>query len=105
MSAATRTKVRTALLQEALQDNDPKARNEVEAFLQASKGNPKMPVGHKPPHQMSFEEQRHLAKSILSNWYKNKNPSFSQQIEGKHKSIELSGMNARKKALEQFKLK
>ena len=64
-----------------------------------------MPVGQKKPRQTSFEEHQRLASSILSKWYKGEKPSFTKQIEDKHKSIKLSGLDVRKKALALFRLK
>ncbi len=101
-----RQAVRTALLEEALKDNDPYARDEAEQFLQASKGNLKgVSDAQARQPRMSFDEQRELRRKILSGWYEGVDLSFEKQIKDREGQVKLSSIDARKKALEQFKLK
>ena len=75
-----RLAVRTALLEEALKDNDPYARDEAEQFLIASKGNLKgVSDAQARQPRMSFDEQRELRRKILSGWYKGVDSSFNKQ--------------------------
>ena len=101
-----RLAVRTALLEEALKDNDPYARDEAEQFLIASKGNLKgVSDAQARQPRMSFDEQRELRRKILSGWYEGVDLSFEKQIKDREGQVKLSSIDARKKALEQFKLK
>ena len=98
--------VREALLHEALQGHDPYARDEAEGFLSAVKGNLKdVSDAQARRPRMSFDEQREQNRTILNNWYKPVQASLEHQIRDRESQVKLSSTDARKKALEQFKLK
>ncbi len=105
ITTARRYKVRAALLESALVDHDPKARDEVEAFLSAEKGKIHPVIPTKQPHSLSFDHKRAIDKSILSNWYKTDKYSYANQQSERNKMINLSSSEERHKALQLFKLK